>query len=101
MVKQRNEKIFYIDNDGNKLVNKNKNFPKVVATNKCNWCDRDMKEYRVICPYCHNCQYCGFYSPALNQCLDCGNQAPEEIKIKVKRIKVRDIKNKHDKNMLK
>jgi primosomal protein N' len=96
-VKSHHSKIHFYDDDGVRLYNPNKNIPKVVANLKCNWCGAVLKEYRVICPMCHNCQYCGFYSPALNQCLHCGNQAPDEIKIRVERVKVRDIKLKNHK----
>ncbi len=95
LVRSHTERIFYEDDDGNTLRNPNKHFGKVVATLKCNWCGADLDEYRVICPHCSNCQYCGFYSPALNQCLHCGNQAPDEIKIKVERVKVREIKREN------
>ena len=94
-VKNASERIFHTDEDGKPLRNKNKHFYKVVATLKCNWCEREMGEYRTVCPFCHNCQYCGFYSPALNQCLSCGNQAPDDLKVKVGRVKVRDIKKRH------
>lgn len=97
MVRENAGRIFYTDENGKLLWNPNKNFHKVVAGRICNWCDHDMGGYRTICPECHNCQYCGFYSPVLNQCLECGNQAPDDIKVKVQRVKVRDIKREHPK----
>lgn len=86
------ERVFEFDENGDRLRNPNKHIPKQVAALKCLWCGRPFKEYRVVCPYCNNCQYCGFYSPALNQCLHCGNQAPNDLKIKEKKIDVREIK---------
>lgn len=96
VIAHQNEKIFYTDEKGKRMRNPNKHFSKNVTTSKCLWCGREMNEYRAICPHCNNCQYCGFYSPALNQCLHCGNQAPEELKIKVERVRVRDIKRLHN-----
>jgi uncharacterized OB-fold protein len=95
-IHHQDEKVFYFDEDGKRLRNPNKYIAKQVLTLKCLWCGREMSEYRVICPHCNNCQYCGFYSPALNQCLHCGNQAPEELKIRPERLNVRELKRQRN-----
>ena len=88
-VKNARAKVFFEDEEGKPLINPNKRKKKVVATTKCLWCDFDFKgEYRTICPICRNCQYCGFFSHSLNDCLSCGNKAPDEIRIQYKKLKL-------------
>lgn len=54
--------------------------PKVCATSKCVWCQANFGgQYRVVCPRCLNCQYCGLVAGSLKQCGQCGNAAPDEI----------------------
>ncbi len=49
--------------------------PKVCATYKCVWCKHHSDQPIIICPACHNCQYCGQYqgSGFDHECLRCGN----------------------------
>jgi len=88
-VKNAKDKRFFKDEDGVGLINPNKRKKKVVATTKCNWCDNDFKGVlHTICPVCRNCQYCGFFSHSMNDCISCGNTAPEDIRVEIKRIKL-------------
>jgi len=53
---------------------------KVYATKNCMWCPYDFKQFEIICPQCHNCQYCGLYSDTNTACKRCGNRLPDELK---------------------
>lgn len=53
---------------------------KQYATKNCRWCPYDFNQYEVICPQCHNCQYCGLASDTNIICKRCGNTLPQELK---------------------
>lgn len=56
--------------------------PKVCASYRCVWCGYKSQSDNpiIICPRCHNCQYCGQYQGAGydHECLRCGNHLPKE-----------------------
>lgn len=54
--------------------------PKVYASMNCHWCPYDFERYEIICPQCHNCQYCGLASDTNTACKRCGNTLPPELK---------------------
>ena len=51
---------------------------KVCLTQKCVWCEREFTQYFAVCPYCHNCQYCGQSNDELFKCQQCANHVDEE-----------------------
>jgi len=85
-VKNAGVGFFEHDEKGKLLKNPNKFMVKVCATSKCLWCDTEFDSYKTICPNCRNCQFCGFYSESVNDCIKCGNHAPDELRIEHKRI---------------
>lgn len=57
---------------------------KVYATENCMWCPHDFKQFEVVCPQCHNCQYCGMVANSNTFCNMCGNHLPDELKEQAK-----------------
>lgn len=53
---------------------------KTYATKNCHWCPYDFKQFEIVCPQCHNCQYCGLVSDTNTVCKRCGNILPVELK---------------------
>lgn len=53
---------------------------KVYATKNCRWCPYDFKKFEIVCPQCHNCQYCGLFSDTNIVCKLCGNRLSDELK---------------------
>lgn len=54
---------------------------KVCATSRCIWCEASFgNQFRIVCPVCSNCQYCGLASTnSLVNCSNCGNRMDEGI----------------------
>jgi hypothetical protein len=53
---------------------------KTYATKNCGWCPYDFDKFEIVCPQCHNCQYCGLFSSTNTVCKRCGNTLPAELK---------------------
>lgn len=56
--------------------------PKTCATSRCVWCNQNFGgRYMIVCPRCHNCQYCGLMSTnSMDACTLCGNRLPDELR---------------------
>ena len=53
---------------------------RVCAMLRCVWCGVDFDDYRISCPRCACCQYCGCVVTSPNQCHTCNNRLPDELK---------------------
>jgi hypothetical protein len=53
---------------------------KVFATARCVWCMKTFDGYRVICPRCQLCQFCGLLVGAQAECRFCGNTPDEHLR---------------------
>lgn len=54
--------------------------PRVCAMLRCVWCGVDFDNYRISCPRCQCCQYCGMIVSAVDMCHTCNNYLPDELK---------------------
>lgn len=57
----------------------------VQGLQKCRICNFSYSLQFVVCPMCHNCQYCGLYNmdDAWDNCYNCGNSLSEHKRIDV------------------
>jgi len=63
--------------------------PKVCATTQCVWCAVEFESEAIRCRVCGNCQYCGMFCTSKNECSNCGNMLPPELRVDEQRRVVR------------
>lgn len=53
--------------------------PRVCAALRCPWCGSDFDDYKIICPICAQCVYCGYLASNSKFCHTCNNELPPEL----------------------
>ena len=62
---------------------------KHYARRQCVWCGVHWDTYRIVCPRCKNCQFCGLMGGDQYLCHFCGNYLPEELHESVRQRVIR------------